>query len=99
MAPQLAKEVKMQTVQVTISASKETHELAVGLGKLIKAIKTATVDGFQVGQDLPVIISSAITDLVPALEGATLISEEAKNTPEFQNACYLAAQEIYSALK
>lgn len=91
--------VDMQTVQVTIAASKETYELGQGLGKFIKVVKAQLADGFQLGQDGTAILASLMTDLAPALNGVDQISDEAKNTPEFQNACYLTGQEIYSALK
>lgn len=81
--------------KVEVEVSKEAYELGQGLAKFHKAVKVALADGFQVGQDLPPIIQSAIADLVPAVQGAELLGEESKaDMKAFANALYLGSSEI-----
>lgn len=71
----------MEKVKVEIELPKEAYELAKGLGLFAAAVKKAMADGWQVGSDIPVIISSAVTDLVPALNGIDKLDDEAKADP------------------
>lgn len=66
----------MATIEVTAEVSKEGYELGQGLVKFSDAIVKALKDGWQPGQDLPIVMLSALHDLVPALEGAQLIAKE-----------------------
>lgn len=84
-------EKKVVEVQVT----KEAYELAEGLKQIVMAIQEATTDGWQTTQDLPVIITKAITNLVPAIAGAEKISEEAKEELEaFATGLMIKSKEI-----
>ena len=65
----------------TIEVSKETYELGEGLAKFVMAVKEATDDGFSYGDDIPDIISSAVRDLLPALDGVSDIGQEFKEDP------------------
>ncbi len=82
-----------------VEVSKETSELLEGLTKFAVAVKGALKDGWQVGQDLPVVLTSALGDLAPALQGAEAIKEEAKDTKEFAAAVALSVNELVHALK
>lgn len=77
-SPQLK---RISTMQKTIEVSKETYELGEGLTKFIDSCFEALEDGWQYGDDLPDIISSAVSNLLPALDGASLISDERKKNP------------------
>ncbi len=66
----------METTTVQVTLPKEAAELAEGIGKFVLAVREATKDGFQVGQDLPVLITSAMADLIPAIQGAEKIGAE-----------------------
>ena len=68
----------IQYAQVTVKVPKETYALEQGLVAFVGACKQALADGFQVGQDLPVIISAALADLLPAVAGVGALPEEAK---------------------
>lgn len=50
---------------VTIQAPKAVIDFSAALGDLIAGVKGSLVDGFQIGQDLPVLIAKAIQDLGP----------------------------------
>lgn len=89
----------METKTVTVSVSKETAELLEGLTKFAVAMKAALKDGFQVGQDLPVILTSALGDLAPALQGVDQIPAEVKASKEFAAAVALGVNELVHALK
>lgn len=88
----------MANIQVTLEASKELTELGQGLAKFLAAVKLATADGFQVGADLPPLISAAVAELVPAVQGVTLIGEEAKDKKAFANAVAVVGAAVAGAL-
>lgn len=71
----------METIKVEIELPKEAYELAKGLGAFGAAVKAALADGWQIGQDMPVIITAAVANVVPALEGASAVTDEAKLDP------------------
>jgi hypothetical protein len=76
----------MQTL-VTVPVSEKTYEFGIGLNKFVKALKTALADGFQVGDDVPVILASALGDLVPIVTGF----ENIKLEMEANRSAFLAA--------
>jgi len=55
--------------------------LAVGLGKFAVAVKTSMADGWDLSQDLPALMTAALTDLLPAINGVDQIGDEAKEDP------------------
>lgn len=71
----------MDTIKQEIALPKEATELAAGLEKFVKACKVALADGFQPGTDLPPVLTSAMNDLFPAIQGAELVKEELKAMP------------------
>ncbi len=79
----------MEKVMVQTEVAKEVYELGVGLDKMVGAVQHALKDGWQPGQDIPVLLTSAMTDLVPAIQGAEKIAEEAKDVQAFANGLYL----------
>lgn len=77
----------MEKVKVELELPKEVSELAAGLATFaVHAIK-AVKDGFQPGQDLPVLLAAAIADLVPALNGVERLPAELKE----DKAAFIAA--------
>ena len=66
----------MELLKVECEVSKEAYELAQGLVKFSAAVKTAMADGWQMGQDLPVVIAAAMGDLMPAMQGVDKLGEE-----------------------
>lgn len=85
----------MGTKLIEVEVSVETHELGQGLAKMIASVKQALADGWQPGTDLPVIISSAVSDLVPAVQGVDKIGAEmAENKQAFANAVYLGLSPV-----
>lgn len=63
-------------MKVEVEVSKEIYEAGQGVAKFVKAMKDALKDGWQPGQDLPVAMSHAMTDLVPALNGISEVPAE-----------------------
>lgn len=84
------------TKEISVTVSKETIELMDGLAKFVGAVKTALKDGWQPGSDLPVLLSSTITDLVPALDGIDKVKEELlKEKAAFVRALTIGSVKIY----
>jgi hypothetical protein len=88
-----------EKIQKTVEVSKEASELLEGLKKFIVAMKDALADGWQVGKDLPVVLTSALGDLAPSLQGVEQIPQEAKDSKEFAAAVSLGLNDIVHALK
>ena len=80
--------------QVTVKVPQETYALEQGLVKFVGACKTALADGFQAGQDLPVIISAALADLLPAVAGVSALTEEVKDLASMINVGGLFAGDL-----
>lgn len=85
----------MDLVKRELDCAKETVEFGEGLAKLVNATREALSDGWQTGEDLPAIITSAVSDLVPALQGMEKISDELKTVPSFANAVYASLTPIF----
>jgi hypothetical protein len=66
----------MAKQMVQVEVSKEMYELGMGLASVVDAVKQATADGWQPGQDLPAIVVAAIAILPPALQGVDQIKSE-----------------------
>lgn len=66
----------MTTLDVNVTVSKETYELGQGLAAFTGAMKKALEDGWQMGDDLPAILASAMSDLVPAFIGIEGVADE-----------------------
>lgn len=84
----------MEKVKIELECAKESYELGKGVQDLVEAIRVALSDGWNTSEDLPAIITAAVTKLAPAIQGADKVSEEAKETPEFVNAIYASLAPI-----
>lgn len=89
-----------EKVKFELECSKEALELCRAVETLILSVKDAMKDGFQPGMDLPIIITSAITQLPAALQGIEKLPAEMKDTKEFANSVYCGLSSIvFSTLK
>lgn len=85
-------------VDLNVKVSKEAHELADGMANCVLAIKKALADGWQPGQDLPVVLSAVMTDLVPAVQGVDkLAGEQKENITAFVTAFTLGGVKVAGA--
>lgn len=85
---------------VTKDVSKETYELGVAMGSMIKQIKEALDDGWQPGQDLPVIFGAIIGNMAAMVRGVQNAQAEQAHNPEaFVLACSMALAEVVNSLK
>lgn len=66
----------MAKIVVGIEVEKEIYECGQGLAKFVTAMRGALADGWQAGDDLPVAMSHALSDLIPALSGVNEIPGE-----------------------
>ena len=80
-----------------LKTSKETRELGEGIAKFIGEVIKATKDGW--GQDdLTKIMSSAMADLVPAMQGSSNVKNELQDNPEaFYRTLFLALVDVVIA--
>lgn len=88
-------------MEVSVKVTKEAYELSVGLKKFVLDVKQALSDGWQPGQDLPVVMQAAVMDLVPAVQGLESLGAEQKEDLEaFVTALSLPMKELaFSLLK
>lgn len=68
----------MSLVKVEVEVPKESYELANGLAKILKAAKDAAADGWQSGQDLPVVLLEAFKELPGMISGFSDVGAEFK---------------------
>jgi hypothetical protein len=68
----------MAKIDVSVSVSKEAYELGQGVAGFVGALKVALENGWQTGEDLPAVVTAAISNLVPALEGVSKVGDELK---------------------
>jgi hypothetical protein len=75
--------------------SKEAHELAEGIANTVLSIQKALSDGWQPGQDLPIILNAVLLDLVPKIQGIEKLgSEKEENLEAFVTAFLLPVKKL-----
>jgi hypothetical protein len=88
----------MATIDVTVRVSKELSELGDGVSRFLKVLKEEAADGFDV-TDLSDIVASAISDLLPAMDGVTELAAELESDQEaFVNAVGITGTKVINAL-
>lgn len=65
-------------IKVEAEVSKESYELALGIGAFVVDVKKAVADGFKIGDDFGPLLASLMTHIVPALNGVEAIPAELK---------------------
>lgn len=89
----------MATIDVQVKVAKEAHELGVGLVAMTKAVKQALDDGWQTGEDMPAIVTAAVTQLAPAVQGLEKLDDEWREHPgEVSKAVALLASDLVDVL-
>lgn len=68
-------------MKVEIEVPDAGFKLASGLGNFGAAVRKALADGWDMGQDLPVVVTAAIADLLPSIQGIDQLDDEAKADP------------------
>lgn len=90
----------MAKMIVTTEVSKETYEMGMALAKMVEAIKDALADGWQPGQDLPVLITAVIGNIAQIAQGvAAAPAEQKEDQDAFLGAIALALKEVAAALR
>lgn len=86
-------------IKVEVQVSKESYEFGIGIAKTVGAIYSALKDGWQPGQDLPVVMQALLADLVPSIQGIEKIADENKESSQaFMTAWALAGLEVGKAV-
>ena len=89
----------MATVKVTVECSKETLEGGLGVAAFVGHVKAAIADGWQLGTDVPAVVSAALTDLIPAIAGIEKAKDElTEDKVAFANAVTQVGTAIVNAL-
>lgn len=89
----------MPKLKLEVEVSKEAYELSTGVKNCILSIRKALKDGWQPGQDMPVIFQAVIADLVPAVQGIDSLSLESKeDLSAFIKAFSLPVQDLAAEL-
>lgn len=68
----------VEKIMMQVEGTKEGNEIGMYMLKLARAIKNASADGWQAGQDIPEIVINTLQPLMAAIEGYDKISDEAK---------------------
>lgn len=85
----------MNKVNLSTEVPKEIHELMVAVAKLVSEARKATADGFQLGQDLPMIVTAAMGDVMAGVAGVEKLGDEWKeDAPAFIKAILINAADI-----
>ena len=71
----------MNKVNLSTEVPKEIHELMVAVAKLMSEARKATADGFQLGQDLPLIVTASMGDVMAGVAGVEKLGDEWKEDP------------------
>jgi len=94
----------METKIIELEVPKEISEVGEALGAVLKAVGVALEDGFQPGEDIPVIVTSAVANLGVALGGIQNVPREFMEDPTMAilgviNPVALGIKEVVKLLK
>lgn len=68
-------------LKVEVEVPKEIYEVGLCVSNMLQATGVALKDGWQAGQDIPVILTGALSGLMTAIEGCQKVLTEAKIVP------------------
>lgn len=89
----------MEMIKKEIEVPKEISELADGMANIVVDSYDAFKDGFQAGQDLPVILTSAVANLPVMVGGIDQLGDEWKNAKSsFILAWLLAGEKVFEKI-
>lgn len=87
-------------LRVTKEVSKETYELCLALADLITKTKVALEDGWQVGRDLPVVMTAVVQNIGEIIEGLNAAKGEFEADPDaFLAAIAVGVAEVTKAVR
>jgi len=90
----------METKKITVELPKEGHELADGIADIAITALKATEDGWQTGQDLPVVVTSTVAELPTMVDGLDQLDEEFTASKDgFILAWLLAGQKVFKEIE
>jgi hypothetical protein len=90
----------MSKVQVQEFVEPVSYDLTQKLGDFVFQIRKAVADGWQPGQDLPVVLTAVMKDLIPVVQGLEQALAESKDDEEaFVTSLLLGSKHLYYGLK
>lgn len=89
----------MQKVKVEVEVSKELYDVTHGLVSFVDDVMKALEDGYQMGDDFPEILTSAMNHLIPAVDGFSKVPGHVKDDKKgFIYACGLMGGDLYDVV-
>lgn len=89
----------MSTKEVTVVVEEKAYEVGQCLVSIVSKAKAALADGFQPGQDIPVILAGSVADLLKIIgDMGSLPAESKENAGAFRKALVLSADDIAGVL-
>ena len=71
----------MSTVTKEVQLAEQVYEAVHGLATFGAVVKTQLADGWSMADDLPVLLTAALSKLVPAIEGLDQFDDEFSEDP------------------
>lgn len=91
--------MSVKLVSTTVQEAKEVKDVRVALKDVVSAIRQALADGFQLGEDLPHIVTKSYASLIEAVRGFEDIPAAFKEeTAAALNSSGLLASEVTAEL-
>lgn len=89
----------MEFENVSVKVSKEAHELALALVKLVAEFKKVNADGFQAIPDITAIVMASYADILKGVQGIEKLGEEFRGDKDaFIMAFMVAAAQLIDVL-
>jgi hypothetical protein len=89
----------MELIKIEVEVGKESHELSTGLVNFLKDVQKAIADGYQPDQDFPIMLMSAVNNLIPAVQGMDQVDDEMReNKKAFVINMGIMAGDLWEAL-
>lgn len=89
----------MEMIEKTVKVPKEISEIAEGAANIVRDSYEALRDGFQIGMDLPVILTSTVSNLPSMVGGLDKLKEEWETArSKFILAWALAGERAYDEI-
>ena len=86
-------------IKIEVEVGKETYELTTGVVNFLRDVKKAIDNGYQPDQDFPVMLMSAVNNLIPAVQGMDQVDDEMRaNKKAFVISMGIMAGDLWDAL-
>lgn len=84
----------MEEKEIVVKVTPAAYDLGQGLRHLVGTLRAALADGFQPGQDVPVIVSAVVADLIVKVGQIPKAGLEVADVPAFTRGIVNCATDI-----